>query len=85
MKTGGDTLIVWRLDRLGQSVPHLVTLVQEMLEKGIEFRSVYDGTIDTTTAFGVSSGMKTPDDFLQAYPGTQVDWIDRSTYWRFLL
>jgi len=48
----GDTLIVWRLDRLGRSMPHLVTLVAELLEKGIGFRSLCDGAIDTTTASG---------------------------------
>lgn len=48
----GDTLIVWRLDRLGRSMPHLVGLVEELLEKGIGFRSLYDGAIDTTTASG---------------------------------
>lgn len=48
----GDTLVVWRLDRLGRSMPHLVTLVQELLGKGIGFRSLQDGAIDTTTASG---------------------------------
>lgn len=48
----GDTLIVWRLDRLGRSMTHLVTLVEELLEKGIGFRSLCDGAIDTTTASG---------------------------------
>ena len=48
----GDTLVVWRLDRLGRSMPHLVSLVQELLEKGIGFRSLCDGAIDTTTASG---------------------------------
>lgn len=48
----GDTLIVWRLDRLGRSMSHLVTLVEELLEKGIGFRSLCDGAIDTTTASG---------------------------------
>lgn len=33
-------------------MPHLVTLVQELLEKGIGFRSLCDGAIDTTTASG---------------------------------
>jgi predicted AAA+ superfamily ATPase len=32
-----------------------------------------------------AASMKIPDDFLQAYPGTKVERIDRSTYWRFLL
>lgn len=48
----GDTLLVWRLDRLGRSMPHLVTLVADLLEKKIAFRSICDGDIDTTTASG---------------------------------
>ncbi len=48
----GDTLVVWRLDRLGRSMPHLVLLVEELLGKKIEFRSLCDGAIDTTTASG---------------------------------
>lgn len=47
-----DTLVVWRLDRLGRSMPHLVTLVAELLSKKIGFRSLCDGAIDTTTASG---------------------------------
>ena len=47
-----DTLVVWRLDRLGRSMPHLVALVEELLGKGIGFRSLQDGAIDTTTASG---------------------------------
>jgi DNA invertase Pin-like site-specific DNA recombinase len=47
-----DTLVVWRLDRLGRSMPHLVTLVEELLRKQIGFRSLCDGAIDTTTASG---------------------------------
>jgi len=48
----GDTLIVWRLDRLGRTMPHLVTLVEQLRQKGIGFRSICDGVIDTTTASG---------------------------------
>ena len=48
----GDTLVVWRLDRLGRSMPHLVSLVEELLGNGIGFRSLLDGAIDTTTASG---------------------------------
>jgi DNA invertase Pin-like site-specific DNA recombinase len=48
----GDTLLVWRLDRLGRSMPHLVSLVEELLGKKIGFRSLCDGAIDTTTASG---------------------------------
>ena len=47
-----DTLVVWRLDRLGRSMPHLVGLVEELLYRGVGFRSLQDGHIDTTTAAG---------------------------------
>jgi DNA invertase Pin-like site-specific DNA recombinase len=48
----GDTLLVWRLDRLGRSLPHLVKLVADLRKKGIGFKSLHDGVIDTTTASG---------------------------------
>ena len=48
----GDTLVVWRLDRLGRSMTHLVTLIQELLQRHVHFRSLSDGAIDTTTASG---------------------------------
>ena len=48
----GDTLVVWRLDRLGRSMPHLVGLVEKLLQQGVGFRSLQDGNIDTTTAAG---------------------------------
>ena len=48
----GDTLIVWRLDRLGRSMKHLVTLIDDLKEKGVAFKSICDGVIDTTTASG---------------------------------
>lgn len=48
----GDTLLVWRLDRLGRSMPHLVGLVEELRQRGVGFRSICDGVIDTTTASG---------------------------------
>lgn len=48
----GDTLLVWRLDRLGRSMPHLVSLVEELRRKAVSFKSICDGVIDTTTASG---------------------------------
>ena len=42
--------MVWRLDRLGRSMPHLVRLVEELLGKDIGFRSPQDGVIDITMA-----------------------------------
>lgn len=50
--TRGDTLVVWRLDRLGRSMSHLVTLVEDLRQRGVNFRSLQDGAIDTTTASG---------------------------------
>lgn len=48
----GDTLLVWRLDRLGRSMSHLVMLIEDLLKKKIAFKSICDGSIDTTTASG---------------------------------
>jgi len=48
----GDVLVVWRLDRLGRSMSHLVGLVETLKEKQVGFRSLCDGAIDTTTASG---------------------------------
>ena len=48
----GDVLVVWRLDRLGRSMRHLITLVEDLRDPGIGFRSLQEGTIDTTSASG---------------------------------
>ena len=48
----GDVLLVWRLDRLGRSMTHLVSLVEMLKEKKVGFRSLSDGAIDTTSASG---------------------------------
>lgn len=48
----GDVLIVWRLDRLGRSMQHLITIVEDLRERGIGFRSLQEGAIDTTSASG---------------------------------
>ena len=47
----GDTLVVWKLDRLGRSMRHLVTLIEELRGRGINFRSLTD-SIDTSTPMG---------------------------------
>jgi DNA invertase Pin-like site-specific DNA recombinase len=47
----GDTLVVWRLDRLGRSLRHLVETVLMLQERGVGFRSISE-SIDTTTATG---------------------------------
>lgn len=52
MLSSGDTLVVWRLDRLGRSVSHLIKLIEDLRQAGISFKSICDGVIDTTTASG---------------------------------
>ena len=47
----GDTLVVWKLDRLGRSVKNLVDLVGELHGQGVQFKSLTD-SIDTGTASG---------------------------------
>src|SRR5512135_2145871 len=47
----GDTLVVWRLDRLGRSLRHLIETVTTLAERNIGFKSLQE-QIDTTTSGG---------------------------------
>ncbi len=47
----GDCLVVWKLDRLGRSLPHLLTTVTDLKMRGIAFRSLTE-QMDTTTPQG---------------------------------
>lgn len=47
----GDTLVVWKLDRLGRSVKGLVDLVNDLSNRGVHFKSLTD-SIDTSTPSG---------------------------------
>ncbi len=47
----GDVLVIWKLDRLGRSLNHLIGLVNDLMKKNIGLQSLHD-PIDTTTAQG---------------------------------
>ena len=47
----GDTLVIWKLSRLGRSLKQLIEAVQMLQDKGIELRSLHE-SIDTNTATG---------------------------------
>lgn len=47
----GDCLVVWKLDRLGRSLSHLLTIVTGLREKGVAFHSLTE-QMDTTTPHG---------------------------------
>lgn len=47
----GDTLTVWRLDRLGRSIRHLIDTVEDLRTRGVQFRSTSE-SIDTSTPGG---------------------------------
>ncbi len=48
----GDTVVVWRLDRLGRSLSHLIETIRDLEVRGVGFKSVRE-SIDTTTPVGV--------------------------------
>jgi DNA invertase Pin-like site-specific DNA recombinase len=47
----GDTLVVWKLDRLGRSLAHLINVISSLKQRNISFASITEG-MDTTTASG---------------------------------
>ena len=47
----GDILIVWKLDRLGRSLSHLLTIITDLKKRGVAFRSITE-QMDTTTPHG---------------------------------
>ena len=51
MARSGDVLVVWRLDRLGRSLRHLIDLAEQLQQRGVALRSLTEA-IDTTTPAG---------------------------------
>ena len=47
----GDVLVVWKLDRLGRSLPHLLAIITDLRQRGVAFRSLTE-QMDTTTPHG---------------------------------
>jgi len=47
----GDTLVVWKLDRLGRSLSHVVRTVEDLTKRGVHVRSITDGA-DSSTPTG---------------------------------
>lgn len=48
----GDTLVVWKIDRLGRSTPHLIQIIEDLRQRGIAFHSLTDAKFDTRTSEG---------------------------------
>jgi len=48
----GDTLVIWKIDRLGRNLRDLIDIVTTLGERGVGVKSLTNGIIDTTTAHG---------------------------------
>ncbi len=48
----GDTLVVWKIDRLGRSTAHLIQIIEDLRQRGIAFHSLTDANFDTRTSEG---------------------------------
>jgi DNA invertase Pin-like site-specific DNA recombinase len=82
----GDTLVVWKLDRLGRSLRHLVDTVTGLADRGVGFRSLQEA-IDTTTPGGklvgrvAQVGVTTPAPSVRSYatwssfPVVEFGWV----------
>ena len=48
----GDTLVIWKIDRLGRNLRDLIDIVTTLHTRGVGVRSLTNGIVDTTTAHG---------------------------------
>jgi DNA invertase Pin-like site-specific DNA recombinase len=48
----GDTLVIWKIDRLGRNLRDLIDIVTTLAERGVGVKSLTNGIVDTTTAHG---------------------------------
>jgi DNA invertase Pin-like site-specific DNA recombinase len=48
----GDTLVIWKIDRLGRNLRDLIEIVTTLDERGVGVHSLTNGIVDTTTAHG---------------------------------
>ena len=48
----GDTLLIWKIDRLGRNLRDLIDIVTNLDQRGVAVRSLTNGIVDTTTAHG---------------------------------
>lgn len=44
----GDTIVVWKLDRLTRSLIHFTNFINQLIEKGVKFKSITEPFLDTT-------------------------------------
>ena len=65
----GDTLVVWKLDRLGRSLRHLVDAVTRLAERGVGFRRLQEAIDTTTTRAASSCSMCSPP-----WPSSNATW-----------
>lgn len=54
----GDTLVVWKLDRLGRSVKHLVDLIGELSKRSVQFKSLTDAIDIGTASADMGQGLR---------------------------
>lgn len=48
----GDVLVIWKLDRLGRNLKHLIEVVEDLTERGVGFKVLHGNDIDTSTPTG---------------------------------